>query len=743
MAKNAATPRRAKQTNPATELAASVVAPLPARNEHSTSFSTQALFWRPHHPAMSPALGQLPFLFWLTETVRPRTIVQFGTGDGVVYMSLCQASERLGDSAICLGIQAEEPLLPPAMHTQHDAQYSDFSELRHGDVRTAAPQFSGEIDLLVLNQPLDADAAARFRNNWLPLLSSRSVILLCHPEKVFPDQEAREILFPARDRSIVFGPVSTGGHTVEVILHGKEQAERLVALASQRPGEHAYLVTRQVFNRLGQGIEAIQKAEDVQKERDSLHARLQSAQEQLKTRETELGDQRAEVGTAQKAEAAAVSRQAEMVARLFDLEQLLSEKSQQTILLGGQKAGLESRIAELQAQAATREAEHKAALEAVAALRAELETSSAAKSTLEAHFNTLKAGHEEQTRQTALLTERHEARVAEQKAEIEALHEQKSALEALRGEARAAQEELAEQIALLTKRYEAQAAEQKAEIEALHEQKAALETQLGEARTACDEQARQVTLLTERHEARVAEQKAEIEALHEQKAALEAQLGEARAAHDERIEDIALVTGKFNDDIIGLEAEIRALRDQKAALEKTAAEAGQLNGKHSDAAAKLKAEIETLRGQKAAIETQLREARAAHDERIADIAVLTGKYTDDTVKLRADLRAATAEVQQTQQMLAELQKTAGEELGRAVKALLPSGRNGLLVKKSTLPKLAKLLIDTGIVDPDWYLEHHTDVAAAGMDPAVHYVLHGAEEGRIPRRALEDAGRGIR
>jgi hypothetical protein len=113
------------------------------------------------------------------------------------------------------------------------------------------------------------------------------------------------------------------------------------------------------------------------------------------------------------------------------------------------------------------------------------------------------------------------------------------------------------------------------------------------------------------------------------------------------------------------------------------------------------------------------------------------------VKLRADLRAATAEVQQTQQMLAELQKTAGEELGRAVKALLPSGRNGLLVKKSTLPKLAKLLIDTGIVDPDWYLEHHTDVAAAGMDPAVHYVLHGAEEGRIPRRALEDAGRGIR
>ncbi|WP_284217410.1 class I SAM-dependent methyltransferase, partial [Shinella yambaruensis] len=473
MTRNAATSRRAKQTNPATELAASVVAPLPARNEQlQPPFSTQALFWRPHHPAMSPALGQIPFLFWLTETVRPRTVVQFGIGDGVIYMGLCQGSERLGDSTICLGIQAEEPLLPPAMRAQHDARYSDFSELRHGDIKTVAPHFAGEIDLLVLNQALDADALARFRSSWLPRLSNRSVILLCNPDTVFSDEAAREILFPGQARSIVFGPVSTGGHAVEAILHGKEQAERLVALASQRPGEHAYLVTRQVFNRLGQGIEAIQRAQTIQKERDNLRVSLKTTQESLKTLETKLDAQRAETRTARAAETAEVSRQADMVARLHDMEQLLSEKNQQTILLSAEKTGLESRITELAAQATTREAEHKTTLEmmqrreeeTLAALRAERESFSAVKTALEAQLGALRAEHEGHA---TLLAERHAAEAAERTAEIEALHHEKSAIETQLGETRAAQEEQTRQAAILTERHAAEAAERTAEIEAL------------------------------------------------------------------------------------------------------------------------------------------------------------------------------------------------------------------------------------------------------------------------------------
>jgi O-antigen biosynthesis protein len=42
-----------------------------------------------------------------------------------------------------------------------------------------------------------------------------------------------------------------------------------------------------------------------------------------------------------------------------------------------------------------------------------------------------------------------------------------------------------------------------------------------------------------------------------------------------------------------------------------------------------------------------------------------------------------------------------------------------------------LLSGSGLFDRNWYLAHYPDVAAAGMDPVRHYLLHGAYEGRDP------------
>ena len=35
------------------------------------------------------------------------------------------------------------------------------------------------------------------------------------------------------------------------------------------------------------------------------------------------------------------------------------------------------------------------------------------------------------------------------------------------------------------------------------------------------------------------------------------------------------------------------------------------------------------------------------------------------------------------------------------------------------------------VDKEWYLETYPDVAAAGIEPAIHFEKHGRREGRIP------------
>lgn len=70
------------------------------------------------------------------------------------------------------------------------------------------------------------------------------------------------------------------------------------------------------------------------------------------------------------------------------------------------------------------------------------------------------------------------------------------------------------------------------------------------------------------------------------------------------------------------------------------------------------------------------------------------------------------------------------------KAATPVRMLGRLVKKSD-PVHDKLLQEIGLLltseyfDVDWYLRTYTDVAASQMNPAEHYLLFGAAEGRLP------------
>jgi hypothetical protein len=46
-------------------------------------------------------------------------------------------------------------------------------------------------------------------------------------------------------------------------------------------------------------------------------------------------------------------------------------------------------------------------------------------------------------------------------------------------------------------------------------------------------------------------------------------------------------------------------------------------------------------------------------------------------------------------------------------------------------RLAAVLLKSGLFDPEYYLRRNPDVAVAGVDPVVHYLLHGAAEMRNP------------
>ena len=47
-----------------------------------------------------------------------------------------------------------------------------------------------------------------------------------------------------------------------------------------------------------------------------------------------------------------------------------------------------------------------------------------------------------------------------------------------------------------------------------------------------------------------------------------------------------------------------------------------------------------------------------------------------------------------------------------------------------------IINSSGLFKPDWYLHEYPDVAGAAFDPLVHYVQHGALEGRLPFKGFD-------
>lgn len=113
------------------------------------------------------------------------------------------------------------------------------------------------------------------------------------------------------------------------------------------------------------------------------------------------------------------------------------------------------------------------------------------------------------------------------------------------------------------------------------------------------------------------------------------------------------------------------------------------------------------------------------------------QHAKELSKLEIELRkikakAANAEFagHLLQQELDKLRKSISWKAATPVRVL------GRLVRKSD-PARAKLLQDIGLLltseyfDVDWYLRNYPDVAENQINPAEHYLLHGAAEGRLP------------
>ena len=385
---------------------------------------SRVLFWPARFLRGSPMLHHLPLIFWLVEAIRPRLAVGLEVGDGVGYLGLCQAVDKLGLGCRCLGFgdwsgadgaangaangagQGAAGPVPGDIATHHDAFYGDISRIEPAAPESVAGRLrDGAVDLLLLDGPRTAAQTDMLIRDWPRKMSDRGVIVLHGLDTHLATAAGRA--FVARLRGHYPSITFPAGAGLEVVLYGPRQSTRLQSLAALAPDDPASSGVQAVFGRLGRAQHTDWRCQAA--EAAAAEARARAEAEAAARQAAE-----ARAGRLDTAYAARHDQIARLQARMFDRE-----------------AALEARI---EAAEAAARAEAEAAAAEIARLTEALEaerTATAAAETAAGNAST----------EAARLTE--------------ALEAERAAREALRETARAEAEAAAAEIARLTESLEA------------------------------------------------------------------------------------------------------------------------------------------------------------------------------------------------------------------------------------------------------------------------------------------------
>lgn len=141
----------------------------------------------PRSGAESAWHGHVPFAFWLVQALRPRTLVELGTHNGVSYTAFCEAVRAAGLPTQCVAVDTwdgdpQAGFYPEQVFTDlaafHEPRYGSFSRLLRTRFDAAAEQFAdGSIDLLHIDGCHTYETVQHDFETWRPKLSLRGVVL--------------------------------------------------------------------------------------------------------------------------------------------------------------------------------------------------------------------------------------------------------------------------------------------------------------------------------------------------------------------------------------------------------------------------------------------------------------------------------------------------------------------------------------------------------------------------------------
>lgn len=215
----------------------------------------------------------------------------------------------------------------------------------------------------------------------------------------------------------------------------------------------------------------------------------------------------------------------------------------------------------------------------------------------------------------------------------------------------------------------------------------------------------------------------------EQKAAriaAEKALSEARVVATKTEEALQSDLAQNHKNLAAAKAQ-NALLEQKVSAAKTerdkaSAQVSELTKKLDQALAnadKHEKEAQALREERETLKRDLTNLTEKHVVRVRELAQMTQILQDSDDQLDA-----------LRNRLSRYQMSAAMAVGRAITGLV-----GLSAAKvptdAELITVSQSLSETQLFDPEYYRRRYPDVVEAKIDPVLHYLVHGAGEGRTP------------
>lgn len=165
-------------------------------HENMSDISIRALLSPALDPLFEPVLllnkpsawvGHVPFARWIVEAVRPSTIVELGTHNGVSFAAFCAAVAKLELDTKCYAIDSWQGDAQAGEYSDEvysqlkgfvDKNYSSFATLIRSFFDEAVDQFEdGSIDLLHIDGFHTYEAVSNDFKTWFKKLSDKAVVL--------------------------------------------------------------------------------------------------------------------------------------------------------------------------------------------------------------------------------------------------------------------------------------------------------------------------------------------------------------------------------------------------------------------------------------------------------------------------------------------------------------------------------------------------------------------------------------